>query len=348
MALTWVATGAAGCEQGAVAPAIVPLGGETMGTTWNVRYVGDPSPGAVHATRRAIEAVLGEVDAIFSTWNPASEISRLNAGSPVGRREVSAEFGRVLALSLDIATATDGAYDPTARPLLQLFGFTGGAEHRMPDAGEVEAALARVGYRDVHCGPEDGRWYLTVDAAPRTLELSSIAKGWGVERVSRALSALGLTDHFVEIGGEVQAAGRKPGGVDWLVGIERPPEPGHEASVLREAMLAVPLRDRAIATSGSYRNFVEAGGRRTHHVVDARTGRNPAHATVSVSVLAPGCGLADGLATALLVVGPAGARDVLARFGTVGSDVAALFLVADGPGGAIRTVEIGWPQLAGD
>jgi thiamine biosynthesis lipoprotein len=137
---------------------------------------------------------------------------------------------------------------------------------------------------------------------------------------------------MVEIGGEVVCAGAKTGGRPWQIGIEKPD--GGSGRPIQEV---VELRDRALATSGDYRNFFESGGHRVHHVIDARTGRNADNGVVQVSVLAPDCTLADGLATAWMIVGPDAARELLARPELAGVD--ALFLLRD-PDGGVRELRV--------
>ncbi|MFZ9886573.1 MAG: FAD:protein FMN transferase, partial [Myxococcota bacterium] len=142
------------------------------------------------------------------------------------------------------------------------------------------------------------------------VNLSAIAKGYGVDVVFEQLRAAGFADVFVEIGGEVRVSGHNPRGEPWRVGINVPRSSADPTAVL----VAVPLNDRAIATSGDYRNFFEAGGRRYSHIIDPQTAAPVEHDLVSVSVLAADCATADGLATALSVLGEERGRVLLASF----------------------------------
>lgn len=346
-----------GCGSGdAAAREVVRLSGATMGTTWSVLYVGRGSLGEVADVRAAVEATLAEVDAVFSTWREDSEISQVNAelsqpaldqDAASLRRSVSAAFAELTSFGLQLARVSEGSFDPTAGPLLKLYGFTGDGERRVPSDEELHAAASQVGHAAlrVEHDADGAAWLVRDGVSGRQLELSSIAKGHGVDRVTATLDGLGFPEHFVEIGGEVRARGSKPDGSPWRVGIERPML---IAGTPREARSVVELSGGALATSGSYRNYVEAGqGRRVHHVLDARTGRNAAHSTVSVSVLAPTCAVADGWATLLLILGSERGRTLVEARRAAGDDLAALFLDARpeaGDPGAVREIAVGWPD----
>src|SRR5690606_27839830 len=243
---------------------------------------------------------------------------------------VDAEFTAVLRLALELAAATDGGYDPTVLPLVRVLGFGPGGDGAAPSEAEVATALERIGWQRIEI--------LAADRVRKTdatveLDLSSVAKGYGVDAVGVELERLGADGYMVDIGGEVRCRGTKADGTPWRIGIE---EPQHGGTVVHTA---VELHDRSLATSGSYRNFRESGGVVRHHIPDARTGRNPEHRAVSVSVEAATCALADGLATALMIVGPEHAHALLSAFDD--EPVRALFLVA-GDDGAVVPVGIDW------
>lgn len=320
----------------APAPAVLSFAGDTMGTTYSVQVV-DEGDGAdrpqLADAKAAVDALLVDVNARFSTYQPDSLISRLNRAPGGEAFAVDGDFVRVLDLSLRIAAASGGAYDPTVEPLVRLLGFGPDTDGDPMSASDFEAARALVGVDKLEVLPGPA---ILKAATGVEVDLSSIAKGAGVDAVSGLLAELGFASHMVEIGGEVVCRGLKPGGQPWRIGIERPGSDGGG----RPIQQAVELRDRAVATSGSYRNFRDLGSVLVHHVLDARTGRNAPNGVVSVSVLASGCALADGLATALMVVGPDEAERLIAAFPE--EELGVLFLIS-ADGGAVVERAFGWP-----
>ncbi|MCG8589889.1 MAG: FAD:protein FMN transferase [Proteobacteria bacterium] len=280
-------------------PDRVGLSGPTMGTTWAVVLGGEGhTRNDLLAARERITAELDRVNGLMSTWDPDSELSRLNAHAAPSPFALSPDTLDVLDLARQVSEWTGGAFDITVGPLVAAWGFGAGARipGEGPDAAELAALRERVGYR-----------MLALDLEARTAtkarpdlrcDLSAIAKGYGTDAVARALDELGWENYLVEVGGEVRVRGQRPGGGPWQVGIERPEEGD------RVAQGVVPLSDLALATSGDYRNFYEVGGERRSHIVDPRTGRPVAHALASVSVVHAQAVLADAWATALTVLGP--------------------------------------------
>ncbi|MEY3014790.1 MAG: Thiamine biosynthesis lipoprotein ApbE precursor, partial [Pseudomonadota bacterium] len=184
----------------------------------------------------------------------------------------------------------------TVAPLVRAWGFGADAADEAPDNDALAALRERVGVRHLTLDREAAT--LSKDRADVTIDLSAVAKGHGVDRAAAAVRAAGYTRFLVEVGGEVVVAGTGPGRRHWRLGIERPDAP---PGTVREV---VPMRDRALATSGDYRNVRKLGEKRISHTIDPRTGRPVEHALASVSVLADDCRTADGLATALSVLGP--------------------------------------------
>lgn len=266
--------------------------GETMGTTWSVRLV--PEPAVDDASyRAAIEAELARQVALFSHWDPTSELSRFNAADN-GVVPVSEAFLDLIVRCLDFAQATDGAVDPTLGALVNLWGFGPPgpcSKADLPSSSEIEAALAVSGWRR-----------LAVDAAAGTLvqpgglrlDLSALAKGHAVNAVSARLGALGSTHHLVEIGGELIGRGVKPDGQPWWVEIETP-----LARPIRAALFHL-----AVATTGDGVHAFERGGQRYGHTLDGRTGVPINDEVASVTVFADTAFEADAWATALTVIGP--------------------------------------------
>ncbi len=290
--------------------------GEALGTTWMVKWRG--SVGA--DVQPAVEAALADVDAKMSTWRDDSELSAIRAGS--GPVAVSGETAFVIGEALELAALSGGAFDPTVQPLVELWGFHGKQRTAAPTDEELAAARAQVGWQRVAVANQGAAW--TVDAGGTALDLSAIAKGHAVDRVSQALSAMHLPDHLVEVGGEVRAMGRGPDG-PWKLGVDRPEQglaPGE-----RLAAIAA-LTNKSMATSGNYRNTYEVDGQRVVHTLDPRTGRPALGEVASATVVADDCRTADGWATALMVLGvEQGLPLVEAQPG-----VDALLLVVDGEG----------------
>ena len=300
------------------------LAGHTMGTTYSVRIAHVQIRSRdLRRLQADVDSALAEVNRQMSTWDPGSEISRFNragAGEPVA---ISPDFQFVVRRALEIAEATDGAFDPTVGALVNLWGFgPDGLRRIAPPPDRIAAARAVVGWRHLRLTP-DGR--LEKDVADLKLDLGAVAKGFGVDRVAALLRERGIENFLVEIGGETCGVGRNAQGEPWRVGVLKPDGSTALQGVAR-------LTDgRAIATSGDYRNFYrDETGELRAHIVDPRTAAPAGHAVASVSVLARDCLTADALATALFVLGPDEGLPLLAeRF----PGVEVLFLVRGGAEG---------------
>lgn len=262
-----------------------------MGTTWSVRYAGSTEPSLL---RPGIEAVLEVVVGQMSGWLPSSNLCRFNTAIAGSRRVPPPEFAAVLACALEIAEASDGAFDPTMAPLVDLWGFgPSPAAKPMPEAYEVAQAMARTGWRKLPF--EQGR---LLQPGGMGLDFSGIAKGYAVDLVAEHLAARGLASFLVEIGGELRGQGMKPDGSPWWVALEAVPD-----GPVGEENFVVALHGLSVATSGDYRRFFEQDGRRFGHTLDPRTGWPVANNMASVTVLHPSCMRADAWATALFVLG---------------------------------------------
>ena len=271
--------------------------GETMGTTWSVQVVEPPADLGRAVLESRIRARLDAVNAEMSTYDPDSELSRFNASASRDWFPVSVGLARVVALALEISELSGGAFDVTVGPLVNLWGFGPGAVRAdLPSKDDVDEALARVGHE--HLAVRSADPALRKAIAGLYVDLSAIAKGYGVDEVAGLLDAQGLTDYLVEIGGELRGRGLNAKGQPWRIAIERPD------SGVREVFAVVPLRSLAMATSGDYRNFFEVDGQRYSHTIDPATGWPVRHRLASVTVLDARCARADALATALLVLGP--------------------------------------------
>lgn len=328
LGLTCTLLVAPGCD----APRQLTISGTTMGTTYTVKVVNAPPSWEEEAQRdlRArIEDVLRGVEGRMSTYRQDSEISRFNR-SPVGEWfSVSTETQFVISHAQALAESTDGAFDVTVGLLVNLWGFGPAEATESPSESALAQARERVGHD-----------FLESRAAPPALkkhaeiyvDLSAIAKGFGVDEVARLLEELGIRRYLVEIGGELRVLGDNARGESWRLGVQVPvPD---EFGTARRSFA---LRDGGVATSGDYRNFIAREGRRYSHTIDPRTGLPTSHALASVTVSAPTAMEADALATALYVLGP--------EQGTRYAEqhrIAALFIIRHGGG----FEEISTPRFA--
>ncbi|QWT20499.1 FAD:protein FMN transferase [Bacillus sp. NP157] len=298
--------------------------GETMGTTWSVNAVLPPKVEDA-AVERGIQAEVDRVVAQMSTYEADSDLSRFNR-APAGTWQVlPPEFYTVLRYALSLARDSGGAYDPTVGPLVNLWGFGPDKRpHDAPDANAIAAAKARVGWARVTL---DDAGHRAFQPGGVYVDLSSVAKGFGVDQVARFLDRAGVHDYLVEIGGELRAHGRKPDGTPWHVGIETPGAASGAVDNVDEIGRIVSLRDQAIATSGDYRHFFETGGKFYSHHIDPRTGYPVTHTVASVSIIADDCMHADSLGTTMTVLGPDEGMAYAKRHG-----VAVLFVLYAGDG----------------
>lgn len=288
-----------------------------MGTTWSARIV-IPTRGLASDPADAVQAALDEVVAQMSGWEPQSHLSRFNRSSPGAWRGLPPEMIRVIAAALDVAEASGGAFDPAMGALVDLWGFGAApASLTPPDAEFVDALLGQPGWRRIEC---DRPALQARRLGPARLDLSGIAKGFGVDQAAAALRAIGIRHFLVEVGGELLGSGLKPDGEPWWVDVELPPG-------ARLATTRIALHDLAIATSGDYRRWFDHGGRRYAHSIDPRTGRPVMNRVASVSVFDAQCMRADAWATALIVLGEEQGMAVAEREG-----LAALFILRDRDG----------------
>ncbi len=271
------------------------LSGRTMGTTYHITVVDVPSGVDSKSLQQQIDSELQQVNQEMSTYIDDSELMRFNRG-PVGEAvQVSGHLADVVDKALDIYQRSGGAFDITVGPLVNLWGFGPQPEPDKVPSDEEIARLDKVVGSDalkVERNPDR-----ITRSRPVELDLSAIAKGHGVDRVAELLEQQGIRNYLVEIGGEVRTLGQNPNGVDWRIGIERP-DPGGRA-----VQEPIAVSGQAVATSGDYRNYYERDGVRYAHTIDPRTGRPLQHRLASVTVIADNCAEADGLATALNVMG---------------------------------------------
>jgi thiamine biosynthesis lipoprotein len=290
------------------------LNGPAMGSRWTAllyaREAVDTAP-----LQAALRAVVETVETQMSTWRPESDLMRLNA-APVGASvEVPGGLMMVLEKSLEIGRASGGAFDIGVGDLVGAWGF--GAQ-----AGRVDLDAAKVTRTPAIAALEldPTRWRVR-KTAHVALDLSGIAKGFGVDQMGAVLDCFGITAWLVGIDGEMRAKGGKPDGTAWTVALEEP-EPG-----VRKVRGVIALNDQAVATSGDYRHFVEQDGTRTAHTMHPVQGGPVRNRVTSVTVVAETCMEADAWATALLVLGEV-TGPLIAR----AKGLSALFILRDRDG----------------
>jgi thiamine biosynthesis lipoprotein len=284
------------------------LAGRAMGTTWRVTLLQPAPPLDLEAARARLGAELERWEMMMSTWRANSELSRFNAARDTNWFAVSREHAAAVIEARRISELTGGAFDVTVEPLVRLWGF-GAAPRRssLPAPAAIARARARVDWRMLEARLDPPA--LRKMCGELSADLSGIAKGGAVDALSEQLALLGATNHLVEIGGELRARGAGEAGRPWRAGIE------HPLRAARGILCALELRDRAVATSGDYRNFLEREGRRFPHILDPRTGRPVTNGTASVSVVGETAMQADALATGLMVLGAEEGLRLAAREG---------------------------------
>ncbi len=311
LALAWLL---AGCgEAGQRLP--LAFSGATMGTGYTVKVLALPQGVSTEQLGKGIAGVLEEVNGRMSTYKEDSELSRFNRNMSTDWIPVSRELLAVIKEAQRVSALSGGAFDVTVGPLVNLWGF--GPEARpdeVPAQEQIAAAKARVGYHYLHTRQEPPA--LKKDRGDIYVDLSALAKGYGVDRVCAYLESVGLVDYMVEVGGDLKARGHNAAGGPWRIAVEKP-VPGE-----RTVDEVIAVSDSGVATSGDYRNFFEKGGRRYSHTIDPTTGRPVTHNLASITVLASTAMRADALATALDVMGPQAGFELAQHKG-----IAALFIV---------------------
>lgn len=269
-----------------------------MGTTYSVKIVDDGSlnEARLNEIQASVDSILLVINEQMSTFLPESEISKFNKFQDTVWFPISQDFAYVLEESIKIGNLSNGALDITIEPLVNLWGFgPKNKPRKIPSEIEIQGMLTLIGlhYIEATTVPPAARKKIT----SLECDLSATAKGFGVDKVSEYLSTLGFKNHLAEIGGELRTSGRNHKNQKWQVGISRP----DQSSAIQDV---IGLENLAMATSGDYWNYFEENGVRYSHTIDPRTGKPITHKLASVTVIAGNCITADGLATAINVMGP--------------------------------------------
>ena len=281
--------------------------GRVFGTFYNVTYQDEED------LQEVLEARMQEVDDALSMFNDQSIISHINNNEPV---ELNEMFLRVFLQAQETSKDTEGAFDITVAPLVNAWGF-GFKNGQMPTDRQVDSIRQFVGYEKIRLEEADLSGSKTkvqriIKSDPRImLDCSAIAKGFGVDMVAQVLEEKGVENYLVEIGGEVITKGVSEKRVPWKIGVTKPTDdPLQEGGELQTVLN---ITDKAMATSGNYRNFYYKGGRKYAHTIDPKTGRPVQHNILSATVLCDNCARADAYATAFMVMGLERTMEVLER-----------------------------------
>lgn len=286
--------------------------GFIFGTSYNITYQ------CAEDHKADIEMALAEVDASLSPFNDSSVITHVNRNEDVVLDRL---FLDVFRLAQKINEDTDGAFDITVAPLVNAwgFGFKNGVN---PDEKAIDSLRQVVGFQKVRL--EDGK---IIKADPRVmLDCSAIAKGYGVDVVANFLRKIGIKNFMVEIGGEVVTSGVNPDRHPWRIGVTKPTD--DSLSVNNELQTVINVTDKAMATSGNYRNFYYKGGRKYAHTIDPKTGYPVQHSILSATVITDDCATADAYATSFMVLGMEKAKKILERH----PEMMAYFIYSDDRG----------------
>lgn len=286
--------------------------GSVFGTFYHITYQSGNN------LQADIDTTLKQVDQSLSPFNKESVISAINTGRSM---ETNAMFVDVFTLAQEVSKETDGAFDITVAPLVNLWGF-GFKNMDGVSQEKVDSLLPYVGYQTVRL--KDGK--VEKDHPETMLDCSAIAKGYGVDAVGLCLERQGVKNYMVEIGGEVRVRGYNPRGELWHVGINKPDD--DPESLNGEIEQVLQITDLSMATSGNYRNYYEKDGKKYAHTIDPRTGYPVQHSILSSTVIATDCATADAYATSFMVMGMEQAKKVLAKH----TELRAFFIYADKDG----------------
>ncbi|CAI8757026.1 FAD:protein FMN transferase [Pseudomonas sp. IT-P74] len=298
------------------------FGGPTMGSTYSIKYVrhaGLPAPDEV---RVQVEQILADIDRQMSTYRSDSDIERFNALPANGCQVMPASILELVRVGEQLSVQSDGSYDLTVEPLLNLWGFGPQArEEKVPTTEALAEARKRVGHQ--HLRIEGDR--LCKDAAVE-VDFNSVAAGYAVDAIAARLEAMGVRDYLAEVTGELKASGKKADGSPWRIALE---EPRDDRQVAERVIV---VDGYGLSTSGDYRNYFEQDGQRFSHTFDARTGAPVSHRLASVTVIHPSALMADGLSTLLLILGPARGWDYAEEH-----DIGAFFVIRADTGFVTRS-----------
>lgn len=284
----------------------IKISGPTMGTTYNITlYPAQGKPLDPKQVQDQIDVSLKRINQQMSTWIKNSEISLFNKSESTDWYPVSTEFAKVVEAAQSISKLSNGAFDITVGPLINIWGFGKDFKNNNPDDAIIDAAKENIGYQKLeirHSPPA-----LKKQIPQLQINLSAIAKGYAVDAIADQLATVGVDNYLVEIGGEIRANGSKPNKSLWRIAIEKPTT---KERAIQQGLL---LDNTGVATSGDYRNYFERAGKRYSHTIDPATGKPITHQIASITVLHKSAMMADGLATAIMVLGGSKAKVFIAN-----------------------------------
>ncbi len=298
------------------------FGGPTMGSTYSIKYVRREGIAEPAHVRREVESILAEVDRQMSTYRNDSDIERFNALPANNCQTMPASVLELVRVGEQLSAQSEGSYDLTVEPLMNLWGFgPQGREEKVPAPAALAETLQQVGYRHLHIDGDR----LCKDAAVE-VDFNSIAAGYAVDTIAARLETMGIHDYLAEATGELKAKGKKLDGSAWRIALEAPRDDQQVAERI------IQVDGYGVSTSGDYRNYFLQDGRRYSHTFDARSGAPVLHNLASVTVIHPSALMADGLSTLLLILGPERAWDYAEKH-----DIGAFFVIRADTGFVIRT-----------
>jgi len=267
---------------------LVKYSGKVFGSTFSISYYDTEN----RNFQKEIDSLFGVFNQVFSTYDSTSMISRINQNQTV---ELNDWFKEIVKVSDSIYQLTNGAFDPTVGPLVNAWGF-GKTEAINMNKNQVDSILKFVGFNKIQI---KGNTLIKTDDR-LMLDFNAIAPGYCSDIVASFLESKGITSYLVEIGGEIASKGKKPDKSLWIVGIEKPTQDANDS---QSVMQALNVSDKALATSGNYRKYIEKDGKRLSHEIDPQTGYPEENNLLSVTVVTDKCILADAYATAFMVMG---------------------------------------------
>ncbi len=296
------------------------LTGSAMGTTYSIKVKGRPAVITAEELGTELGALLESIEAELSTYRPESGLSQFNAAQSTDWQPVSRLLCESVAAALEISVLSDGAFDVTVGPLVDLWGFgAAGMSFEPPADTLVEERLLVVGFENLEADCDAPALRKAIPEL--RVDLSGWAKGHAVDRIAERLEELRIDAYLVEIGGELRTRGTNGTGEAWVIAIESP-DPA-----ARRVYATIGVSGLAVATSGDYRNFFEHDGVRYSHMIDSETGRPVNHNLAAVTIVHPSAAFADALATAVHVLGPEAGFELVEREG-----IAALLLSYEAQG----------------
>ncbi len=305
-----------GCDKDS---SVIHYQGETMGTTYSIKIIHDNNKIINSSLKIKIDSLLAKINKQMSTWDPNSEVSSFNKWNSLEPYKISKSVMNVVKNSMIISEKTDGLFDITVFDLMSLWGFGPHPKTGPPKYEEINMILSFTGYKKVRS--ENGRLIKTNPNLK--IDLNAIAKGYGVDEVFKFLRTNGHNNIFVEIGGEVRCSGNNKNNQDWSIGLENPT--GYDINQKKFSAILHP-KHYGIATSGNYRNIVDMDGEILGHTINPKTGYPIQTDVLSVTVLAPSTMLADGWATALMVMDYASGSKLVDE----NSEIMAIWILGNG------------------